>query len=94
MNQINIALLFMVIGCAIVIAIQNYRIKQKEKTIEQGNQYYKRLLNENVALTNEFERAKKTVIHQENVIKYFCRLVDDVPEIEKAYKDLIGGNEN
>jgi hypothetical protein len=84
--EINIASLFVIVGMAIWIAIQNYRIKQQDKIIQNGNDYYK-------ILHKEFERAKKTVVHQENVIKYFCRLVDEVPEIEKAYNDLIGGNE-
>jgi hypothetical protein len=98
--EINIASLFVIVGMAIWIAIQNYRIKQQNQTIKNGNDYYKKLHNENVRVVNdnsilnrEFERAKKTIVHQENVIKYFCRLVDEVPEIEKAYNDLIGGNE-
>jgi hypothetical protein len=91
--EINIASLFVIVGMAIWIAIQNYRIKQQDETIKNGNDYYKKLHNENVIITKEFERAKKTIVHQENVIKYFCRLVDEVPEIEKAYNDLIGGNE-
>jgi hypothetical protein len=91
--EINIASLFVIVGMAIWIAIQNYRIKQQNETIKYSSDYYTRLHNENVIITKEFERAKKTIVHQENVIKYFCRLVDEVPEIEKAYNDLIGGNE-
>lgn len=91
--EINIFSIFVIVGMAIYIAIQNNRIKQQDETIKNGNEYYARLHNENVILTKEFERAKKTVIYQERIVKYFCRLVDDVPEIEQAYNDLIGGNE-
>lgn len=94
MNQINIALLFMVIGCAIVIAIQYYQAKEIKSILKTRDTEYSWLLKQHAALMNEFDRSKKTVIHQERIIKYFCRFVDDVPEIEQAYKDLIGGNEN
>jgi hypothetical protein len=93
MNQINIALLFVILGCAIVIAIQYYQTKEIKSIIKTRDTEYQRLLRQHVALTNEFDRSKKMVIHQERIIKYFCRFVDEVPEIEKAYNDLIGGNE-
>jgi hypothetical protein len=98
--EINYFLVALLIASTVYLIIQNQIIKQQDKTIKNGNDYYKKLHNENVRVVNdnsilnrEFERAKKTIVHQENVIKYFCRLVDEVPEIEKAYNDLIGGNE-
>ena len=98
--EINYFLVALLIASTVYLIIQNQIIKQQDKTIKNGNDYYKKLHNENVRVVNdnsilnrEFERAKKMVIHQERVIKYFCRLVDEVPEIEKAYNDLIGGNE-
>ena len=91
--EINYFLVATLLASVIYLIIQNRIIKQQDETIKNGNEYYKRLHNENVILTKEFERAKKTVIYQERIVKYFCRLVDDVPEIEQAYKDLIGGNE-
>lgn len=98
--EINYFLVALLIASTVYLIIQSRIIKQQGKTIKNGNDYYKKLHNENVRLVNdnsilnrEFERAKKTIVHQGNVIKYFCRLVDEVPEIEKAYNDLIGGNE-
>ena len=91
--EINYFLVALLIASTVYLIIQSRIIKQQDETIKNGNYYYKKLHNENVIITKEFERAKKTIVHQENVIKYFCRLVDEVPEIEKAYNDLIGGNE-
>jgi len=91
--EINYFLVALLIASTVYLIIQNRIIKQQDETIKNGNDYYKKLHNENVIITKEFERAKKTIVHQENVIKYFCRFVDEVPEIEKAYNDLIGGNE-
>jgi hypothetical protein len=98
--EINYFLAATLLASTVYLIIQSRIIKQQDETIKNGNDYYKKLHNENVRVVNdnsilnrEFERAKKTIVHQENVIKYFCRLVDEVPEIEKAYNDLIGGNE-
>jgi hypothetical protein len=98
--EINYFLVATLLASTVYLIIQSRIIKQQDETIKNGNDYYKKLHNENVRVVNdnsilnrEFERAKKTIVHQENVIKYFCRLVDEVPEIKKAYNDLIGGNE-
>ena len=59
--EINIFSVFVIVGMAIWIAVQNERIKRLNKTIEQSNEYYMRLHNQNVILTQEFEKAKGVI---------------------------------
>ena len=59
--EINIFSIFVIVGMAIWIAIQNERIKKLNKTIEQGNEYYARLHDQNVILTQEFDKAKGVI---------------------------------
>ena len=59
--ELNIFSVFVIVGMAIWIAIQNERIKKLNKTIEQSNEYYMRLHNQNVILTQEFEKAKGVI---------------------------------
>ena len=59
--EINIFSVFVIVGMAIWIAVQNERIKKLNKTIEQSNEYYRRLHNQNVVLTQEFEKAKGVI---------------------------------
>ena len=59
--ELNIFSVFVIVGMAIWIAIQNERIKKLNKTIEQSNEYYTRLHNQNVILTQEFEKAKGVI---------------------------------
>ena len=59
--EINIFSVFVIVGMAIWIAVQNERIKRLNKTIEQSNEYYMRLHNQNVILTQEYEKAKGVI---------------------------------
>lgn len=59
--EVKIFAVFVIVGMAIWISIQNERIKSLNKTIEQSNEYYARLHNQNVVLTQEFEKAKNFI---------------------------------
>lgn len=58
-------------------------LKAKRKALEKDLQFERA----------ELERAKKAFVQKDRVVKYFERFRNEIPAIEQAFNDLIGGAE-